>query len=156
MSGSFPELMRCFYLAHREALVNYAVALVGSRTDAEDVVQTVIARILERRRAPRDLRPFVFRSVRNEAFDRHRRNGRDPGCASPGSGEPDLWSGPDEDAAIRQCVNRLESDDRELVILKVVAGLTFKEIATLQNQNLNSVASRYRRALNRLREELGG
>jgi RNA polymerase sigma-70 factor (ECF subfamily) len=62
----------------------------------------------------------------------------------------------DEAAAIRECVHRLAIEDQEIVILKAVAGFTFREIATIQGRNQNSVASRYRRALDRIQEELGG
>ena len=45
----------------------------------------------------------------------------------------------------------LAPDDRELVELKLYAGLTFQEIAEASGQPPGTVATRYRRALESLR-----
>ena len=50
---------------------------------------------------------------------------------------------------------RLPEEQREVIMLKVYAGLTFKEIAETLELSANTVASRYRYAIERLREERG-
>ncbi|MBA3481047.1 MAG: hypothetical protein H0T51_04435, partial [Pirellulales bacterium] len=58
--------------------------------------------------------------------------------------------GADAGAAIA-ALARLDAMDRELVELKLFAGLTFREIAQLSGQPPGTVATRYRRALEFLR-----
>ncbi len=46
---------------------------------------------------------------------------------------------------------RLDDEDRELVQLKIYAGLTFREIGEVTGQPQGTVATRYRRTLDSLR-----
>ncbi|HIA46543.1 MAG TPA: hypothetical protein EYN96_00890 [Candidatus Hydrogenedentes bacterium] len=54
----------------------YALSLLGSRELAEDVLHAVFAELLQRDRLPDDLRPYVFRSVRNRSIDHFRKEQR--------------------------------------------------------------------------------
>lgn len=65
------------YLTHRSALVDYATPLTGSRAQAEDVVQEAYFRFVppgEGAGAEKPL-PYLYRIVRNLAFDLIRRSG---------------------------------------------------------------------------------
>ena len=59
------------WLACKDDLVRYAAVLVGPR-DAEDVVSTVVVRVLNSRKlaALDDARPYLFKSVLNECRTR--------------------------------------------------------------------------------------
>jgi RNA polymerase sigma-70 factor (ECF subfamily) len=46
---------------------------------------------------------------------------------------------------------KLDAHDRELVELKIFAGLTFREIAEITGMPQGTVATRYRRAMESLR-----
>lgn len=63
------------FVMHRRALVNYASGIVGSRAQAEDVVQEAWLRFDEasRGRVLEDATGYLFRIVRNLAFDGRRR-----------------------------------------------------------------------------------
>ena len=67
------------YRNNREDLIRYAGVLVGP-TFAEDVVSTVVVRILARRRLAdlQEARPYLFRAVLNECRTRldREKNGR--------------------------------------------------------------------------------
>ena len=62
------------YTKHKDDLIRYATALVGP-ADAEDVLSTVVLRILERRSLTEldDARAYLFRAVLNESRGRLRR-----------------------------------------------------------------------------------
>ncbi|MEX1125835.1 MAG: sigma-70 family RNA polymerase sigma factor [Acidimicrobiia bacterium] len=62
------------YTKHKDDLIRYATALVGP-ADAEDVLSTVVLRVLERRSLSDldDARAYLFRAVLNEAHGRARR-----------------------------------------------------------------------------------
>jgi RNA polymerase sigma-70 factor (ECF subfamily) len=75
-----PSDTTSLFIAHRRSLVDYAATIVGSRTQAEDLVQDAWLRF---DRADRQLvkepLAYLYRIVRNLALDGHRtivRNGR--------------------------------------------------------------------------------
>jgi RNA polymerase sigma-70 factor (ECF subfamily) len=67
------------FVMHRRALVNYASSIVGSRAQAEDVVQEAWLRFDEasRGRALEDATGYLYRIVRNLALDSRRRLSRE-------------------------------------------------------------------------------
>lgn len=61
-----------FYLAHRSDLVRYATPILGSREAAEDVVHDAFLKFRSaqlRGSAPEQVLAFLYRIVRNLAFD---------------------------------------------------------------------------------------
>jgi RNA polymerase sigma-70 factor (ECF subfamily) len=64
------------------------------------------------------------------------------------SGNPELR------AAIDEALRKLPADQREVVHLKVFVGLTFQEIADVAGESINTIASRYRYAMDKLRTSL--
>ncbi len=67
------------FVEHRGSLVNYATSLVGSRAHAEDLVQEAWLRLdeaVEQRRVREPLN-YLYRIVRNLAFDRKRAAARE-------------------------------------------------------------------------------
>jgi RNA polymerase sigma-70 factor, ECF subfamily len=60
----------------------------------------------------------------------------------------------DDVEMIGTALNRLDADGRELVELKIYAGLTFREIAEVVDRPAATVATQYRRALESLRSWL--
>ena len=63
------------YAAHRRALIDYAERIVGSRAEAEDVVQDAWLHLRQAlgRGVLRDPVPYLYRIVRNLAIDVQRR-----------------------------------------------------------------------------------
>lgn len=58
---------------------------------------------------------------------------------------------PDSRLALEQALRLLPPEQREVIHLKVYEGLTFQEIAALIDESINTVASRYRYAMDKLR-----
>jgi RNA polymerase sigma-70 factor, ECF subfamily len=56
--------------------------------------------------------------------------------------------------ALQSALLELPEEQREVVVLRVWSGLTLEETASLTEVSLNTAASRYRYALNKLRERL--
>jgi RNA polymerase sigma-70 factor (ECF subfamily) len=133
-------------------------AVLCSRQDAEDVLQTVFLRIVRKRRhlaAARCLDAYVHQIARNEAtsFLRRRRRQRPVEAdAQPWlmPAEPDDKSR-EEAEALQAALSRLPAAQREIVILKTYRDKTFREIAALLDLSLQTVASRYRYGLEKLR-----
>ena len=153
------------YDRHGEALFRYLVFRLGSAEDAEDVLQEAFCRFARydlRWGLIRNTRAFVFRVARNEAnrfLGRRlrRREEENMILSGAGSGLTAAFTVPDEPSPARllRCADSLPAEQKEAVFLKVVDGLTFKEIGTVCGIPANTAASRYRYGIGRLREMVG-
>ena len=158
MSDAVIETLRAFYAGHRQQLYTYAVAITRHREAAEDAIQRAFQQLLSRDPLPVDLRPYVFRCVRNAALDALRRDQirQESIFATDGETEPAAQlSAPALSAGeIDAQLQRLSSDERETIVLKIYDALTLQEIADLRGVPLPTVASWYRRGLEKLRSLL--
>jgi RNA polymerase sigma-70 factor, ECF subfamily len=148
------------YDRHGAGLYRYALMLLGDTASAADVIQQVFATLVGRARDEQgveDEERYLRRAVRNECFSalRRRRRERAVMADAPPIIEPiDRASGnPELHAAIDQALRKLPADQREVVHLKVFVGLTFQEIADVAGESINTIASRYRYAMDRLRAQ---
>jgi len=156
-----PAAVELIWDRYGHDLLTFLVGTLGSRHDAEDVLQVVFVRIVGKRRllAKAD-RPdaYVFRIARNEVVEFLRRRRRRPGDSS----QMDSWlAAVDTDKGamelaeeLQTALARLPQEQREIVVLKVYRDKTFREIAGLLRLSLNTVASRYRYAMDKLRDLL--
>jgi RNA polymerase sigma-70 factor (ECF subfamily) len=133
-------------------------AVLCSRQDAEDVLQTIFVRIVRKRRhlaAARCLDAYVYQIARNEATSFLRRHRRERFLES----DAQPWLLPTEPAdtgretaeALQAALTRLPPRQREIVVLKTYQDKTFREIAVMLDLSLNTVASRYRYGMEKLR-----
>ena len=149
------------YREHRQGLYTLALSITRCPQSAEDAVHDAFVRLWRSRLRPGgDPVAYVFASVRNAARDVLRRQRTtvelsesifesrqdDPSSAAARSEEAGL---------LRAAVDGLPGPQRETVVLRVYAGLTFEQIAGALGEPLPTVASRYRRALERIRDEIG-
>ncbi|MEO3435339.1 RNA polymerase sigma factor [Inquilinus sp. CAU 1745] len=141
-------------------LYGYAVSLTGDRDAAQDLLHDGIVRALAARTTPRDdaaLRAWLFRIVRNVWIDHHR---REIGRPLAGDGDPaDRWDG--ETAvvnviAVRQGLDRLSPEHREVIALVDLAGFPYAEVATILETPVGTVMSRLSRARSSLLGVLRG
>ncbi|MBN2307747.1 MAG: sigma-70 family RNA polymerase sigma factor [Candidatus Hydrogenedentes bacterium] len=144
------QTIRLFYEAHRAELYAYAMLLAENRELAEDAIHSVFYNLLRLRRLPRELRPYVFRCIRNAVVDELRRKGRAQQC-EPLRLKPDTALDPALRLDVEQALAALPPDERECIVLKVFCGMTFREIATTRDAPQGTVASWYRRGVARLR-----
>lgn len=149
------------YARDGAALFRVAVALLGSPADAEDAVQEVFVGLAQARgtlSAVGNLRAYLFTALRHaaaKAAARRRADRRAPLPDTLAAPEPrGLAAGPA--AELERALAALPADRREVLALKIDAGLTFREIAGVLGVSPNTAASRYRYALAELRAALGG
>lgn len=152
MNATDIETLRAFYVGHRQLLFTYALSLTADRSAAEDALHSAFQHLLARAGLPADLRPYVFRCVRNATIDARRRDRRNgDSIFAP---VPDTTAPPLQAAELQQCLEALSADERETIVLKIFDGFTFQEIADLRRLPLPTVASWYRRGLDKLRRLL--
>ena len=140
---------------HGPALLLYARQWLDAAA-AEDAVQRVFVRLITAGRLPADVRPWLFRCVRNEAVSQARssRRRRDREAVAP---PPPFLPGPDAglDAAdVARAVAALPVDQREVVVLRVWSGLTLAEASAVTGRPVSTLHDQYRAALSALRSHL--
>lgn len=153
------------YRTHRHGLFSLAVSITGSHQLAEDSVHTAFAKLFKCSLPPGDLVAYVFKSVRNAAIDTARKRRRDTklndslinGFLSPTArvGEPpENLLTKERHELLRDAIDSLSKEDKEAVVLKSFAGLTFVQVGNVTNVSPKTIATRYRRALKKLEHQL--
>ena len=139
-----------------------AMTILAQRQDAEDAVQDVFAAMVRSRDKladVADLKAYVFASLRRSAARIGARRGRGRAFlaeAAAAAAEQVRRSGPagTGDDRLDRAVRRLPGKQREVIAMKIDAELTFAEIGRALGVSPNTAASRFRYALEKLRDEL--
>lgn len=159
-----PRALELLYDAFGGSLLGFLAARLRDSHEAEDVLQQLfldLARRPGRVLGARRIEPWLFAKARNLAIDRMRARGRSekreavwPDWLEPAApaGDP-----PSHDLTrLAGLVDRLPVEQRDLIALKVFQGKTFAETGELLGVSINTAASRYRYALEKLRGWLIG
>ncbi len=143
-------------------LYRYALMILANPAGAEDAVQQAFVKFAGMRRGPRPIEHldgYVRIAVRNECRRILERKGRrrettlEP--AELLEAAPNVQADEDERRALGRALARLPAEQREVLHMKVYEDMTFQQIAAALDVSINTVASRYRYALERLRQALG-
>ena len=138
------------YDRYADSLHRVLLAILGSTTDAEDALQELFVKIACGRMARvRDLRAYLFTAARHEAYNMLRRRRRERPLEASDLNAEVTVTPPGSD--IQVLLQQLPTEQREVIALKVYEGLTFAEIATIVKASPNTVASRYRYGIEKLR-----
>lgn len=147
-------------------LRRFAYALSGSRDEGDDIVQTACVKALgklDQFRPGTRLDRWMFQIVRNQFLDERRRRGRQGEPVSPETTE--LLS--DEGVAagrgehrlmletVRRAMTSLPEDQRTILALVAVEGLSYREAAEVLSLPIGTVMSRLARARARLMSVCG-
>ena len=134
------------YDAWASRLLAYMMTITRDRTKAEDALHNLFVKLAAGRPDLRDPSVYLFRAARNEAIRLSRRRLEKP------LADLEILAAPSESAGLRDALDRLPSDQLDVVVLHVFEGLTFREAAEILGIPQDTAASRYRYALEKLRE----
>jgi RNA polymerase sigma-70 factor (ECF subfamily) len=160
-------------LAYQHQVFNLAYRIMGEEAAAADATQEAFISAYNHLKSFRggSFKSWLLRIVTNACYDDLRRRKRRPATSledlakdDDGDSEFDLPSptdGPEtivqrrEMAALLQVgITTLPDDQRIVLVLSDVQGLSYEEIAEMTNSNLGTVKSRLSRARGKLREYL--
>jgi RNA polymerase sigma-70 factor (ECF subfamily) len=141
--------------AHRDEIVRYLTRLVGQAEAARDLTQEVFLRASRATvpDVPADRRAWVFTIARNLGLnylrDAHRRPAIEP-LADAASSAPSQESA----LVVQQALAALEHLERDIFLMREIAGLSYDEIARASGLTTAAVRCRLYRARMTLRELL--
>ena len=158
MGKTGPTQLSAWFDGHAAALALYARQWLEAGL-AEDVVQDVFLRLARQRRQPDNAKAWLFRCVRNAAINVLRSQRRRRRHEQRRAAERASWfvSRGDEliDAeAAQAALAELPAEQREVIVLRIWAGLTLREAGEVVGQPVSTVFSRYRAGLAGLRERM--
>lgn len=147
-------------VTHVGALRRYARALVGNPVDADDMVQECLTRVLAQMRAwreVRDLRAYMFTTLHNVFVDNGRRK-RSAGVEVPIDDVVGRLSTPAtqnvrlEVRDMMDALAQLPREQREVVLLVGMEGMSYLEAAEVIGVPIGTVMSRLSRGREALRQ----
>ena len=149
--------------AEETPLLRYAFSLTGRRAVAEEIVQDVFLQLHSRWDRVEEPRAWLFRCVRNRAYRHlrdHKREVRSDGDCDASCHDLDLES-PEQSiermettGLLRQTINELDSNDRQLIQLKYFDGLKYSDIAERTGLSVSNVGYRLHHILKKLASDL--
>ncbi len=149
---------------HHGPLYGYLAKHTGDRLAAEDIVQTVFQRMLKYRHTYRDDGAFtawMYHLARRCAADYFRKHHAAPVATDPADLQAyadarphagDQAGASDDRAFLHSALNRLDRDDREILLLSRFQELSFAEIAGILECSVGAAKVRAHRALRELRD----
>ena len=153
------------YRQHRQSLFSVALTVTGCSSTAEDAVHEAFVRLCQKSERPQgNLRSYVFAAVRNAAIDCRRRQLHQrsmtesvfavAGCESQSENSSATADQRDETESLKRAIDQLDELSRQIVVMKTFSDLTFEEIASVLEIPSATAATRYRRAIMKLEEQL--
>jgi len=161
-----PPSFDAIMLPHMDAAYNLARWLLRDPHEAEDALQDACLRAyssLDRFRGG-DGRAWLLTIVRNTCYSRMRQRRREPATEAfedeahgsthdPADANASAWREA-KGEMLREALERLPDEYREVVVLHEIEGLPYREIAVVAEIPIGTVMSRLARARRRLQAEL--
>ena len=144
------------YSKYNKTVYGIAFSILKNKPDSEDVVQTVFTKIytLEKDKLPKDkIGSWLYSVTKNETLLLLRKKDNSVNLE-------DIYSIKDENNEIykfisqdsyNRLINSLNPKEQEVVSLKLLSNLTFKEIGNLLGESTNTVKWRYYKAIHTLK-----
>lgn len=151
-------------MRHLDAAYNLAHWLLGNRDDAEDAAQSAMVKALKSfdKLRGREPRPWLLAIVRNECMDMLRARKRfdswsEEALVSAACPAPDPASvviREFEAGAVRKAIDELPGPFREVILLREIEEMSYRDIAVVIDAPVGTVMSRLARARQKLQEML--
>src|SRR5215207_4305919 len=152
------EGLHYLYVRYADDVLRYVTGLIRDHHEAEDITQNVFAKLMtainkyEERAVPFDA--WILRVARNAALDHLRARRAIPTeevrLTDTGRAQVAL----DRGQALRQALEDLPEDQREVLVLRHIVGLSPVEIADTLNKSESSVHGLHHRGRRSLRTNL--
>ncbi len=149
------------YMQHAKAIHDYCLARLQNETDAEDITSQVFVKAMTNldRFESGSIRPWLFTIARNLIIDHVRKNKRTVDFDGEKLYEWD--TSPIEKVIqsekvtlIRQLVEKLPEDKKDLVLLRFVGELSMREISNITEKSEGALRVEIHRIIKQLRDQV--
>lgn len=146
-----PQLVQQWYETYGTAIFRFALSLLRSRQQAEDVLQETFVKLLKGKLScptPGKEKAWLFKVARNLCFDILRQRVRELELT------PELAAPAGENWDFLELISPLTQSEQEILSLKFIGGFSHREIAKIVGTTVHAEKKRYERAIQKLREEM--
>ncbi len=153
---------RRIYLKYKDDLLTVARSLVYDVNVAEDCLQDIFVQLAsDSNKIHSNLKGYLLSCIVHRVRDHLRRrdarfncqvNSRMYRMSSPNPAN--VLAENDEIERIARALEKLPLEQREVVVLHLQSDMTFRQIATMLDVSINTVQSRYRYGMDKLRQLL--
>lgn len=160
------DALRQIYEKYKRDLLALAITLSNDRGAAEDVVHDVFisfAQYAEKLQLRTSLKNYLLSCIANRVRNLHREKCQQAIRLEDAETISSDSDGPEQMAIVSEELQRvgramfqLSYEQREVIILHLQGGMRFRAIALSQDVSINTIQSRYRYGLNKLRSLLNG
>ncbi|MDQ7816598.1 MAG: sigma-70 family RNA polymerase sigma factor [Melioribacteraceae bacterium] len=160
-SAAFGPLIKIY----KQRLISYLIKLSGDRKAAEDLFQETLVKVwhgLPKYSEQNKFSSWLFSIAHNTAMDALRKNGKNEIFEQVE--EPDNFvsaTNPYQEMInaetlemISNAVDKFPAKQKEVFLLRIHGGMTFKEIADITGESLNTVLSHMHYSVKKLRKIL--
>jgi RNA polymerase sigma-70 factor, ECF subfamily len=153
-----PEGLHFLYLRYAPDVQRYVNSVVHDRHEAEDITQNVFAKLIttigkyEQRDVP--FTAWILRVARNAALDHMRAKRAIPTEDVRLADNGHAQMGFDRSQALREALEALPEDQREVLVLRHIVGLSPVEIAATLDKSESSVHGLHHRGRRSLKASL--
>lgn len=153
-----PAVLAKIYDFTGQELYGYLAGLTGSTHDAEELLNDLFIRIIDKQETlakTDNLKAYLFRMAANLAYDRMRWRKKHERCLDDYAviiaADDSVGVTEEERRKLNLALAVLPPEQRETVVMKFFLKKTFAEIAEHTGISENTVVSRYRYALQKLK-----
>ena len=146
-----PQLAQAWYEQYRVGIYRFALSLLRSPEQAEDVLQETFVKLLTGKFSfptPGKEKAWLYKVARNLCMDILRQRIRElelpPAIAAP----------PGENWEFLELISALPQLEQEILSLRFIGGFAHKEIAGITGTTVHAAKKRYERAIQKLRAEM--
>ena len=146
-----PQLVREWYETYHTGIYRFALSILKSPQQAEDVLQETFVKLLTGKFScptPGKEKTWLYKVARNLCMDILRKRVMElelpPVIAAPAG----------ENWEFLELISPLTQEEQMLVSLRFIGGFTHKEIAKITGTTVHAAKKRYERAIQKLREEM--
>lgn len=158
------EALERIYDKYEVYLITVATALLNDTHAAEDVLHDFFVSFVksaDKVRLNGNLRAYLATCVANLARNRIKKMQLEPTALGDNNSTESVVSEPvllviqeEETAILNQAISQLPYEQREVIVLHLQGDMRFSQIAKLRSTSVNTIKSRYRYGLEKLRSLL--
>ncbi|MFT0211140.1 RNA polymerase sigma factor SigX [Pseudomonas sp. F1_0610] len=157
ITTAYEELMR----RYQRTLFNVCARYLGNERDADDICQEIMLKVLygiKKFEGKSKFKTWLYSITYNECITQFRKDRRKRRLLDALSLNPQEEASEDQAPEIKDTAGldrwlvHVNQIDREILVLRFVAELEFQEIADIMSLGLSATKMRYKRAIDRLRE----